>query len=474
MSVDPKIAKHVCSVVRRQAERTLPGFSIHFLVHPEFGREKAYSKAIRTLSQDKVGQHIVDHFMEESYAGILNGNRSNCALLSFQKNPGFLGFNKHEKYLGFIFVNYERFRSEEELKSHVLHLTWQAINLYQVLNDPDGAKASVRDDYEIDHNIILPTKNLNTECHNNLQADIFSASMQSLQGKENALDMLFKQRMRDTVQKDIGFNAEDFAFPICRDTLEFVFTSHVAQYKKSKRMIEAALQISEDLGKTYDVASIEQWRSFAIPAQEMAWNGHPPETVLGAAIYTAEDTFTQSIADMIAEYLKIKPESFTSFDDYNPFAHPDVNERMHKKRCEDVIKAVTGRIFKQSDYPLLIEVAEKQNNALLSGSAMGWCVTGLLEAAERIKHMDSDSDLMETLEKARERFIETVASIPWETLAFLSKVAVDYRRQRTEHKVEELLGIIEEYEELESVYYAIYKAQDMAKKKPPPMTSAGF
>ncbi|MBI1301877.1 MAG: hypothetical protein GC137_09510 [Alphaproteobacteria bacterium] len=471
MSVDPKIAKHICSVVRRQAERSLPGFSVHFLVHPEFGREKAYSKAIRTLSEDKVGQYIVDHFMDEHNASILNGNRSNCAILTFQKSPGFLGFNKHEKYLAFVFVNYDRFRSEEELKSHVLHLTWQAINLYHVLKNQTTRE---HDGYEIDHHIILPAEKRDVVCHNNLQADIFSASVQALQGKDNALDMLFRQRMRDTIQKDVGFLAEDFPFPMCRDTLEFVFTGHVAQYQKSKRTIEAALQISEDLGKTYDMTSIEQWRSFAIPAQEMAWNGHPPETVLGAAIYTAEDTFIQSIADMLAEYLKIKPEVLTSFDDYNPFAHPDVNERMHKKRCEDVIKAVTGRIFKKSDYPLLIEVADKQNKGLLSGSAMGWCVPGLLEAAERIQHMGSDSDLMETLEKARERFMETIQDIPWETLAFLSRIAVEYRRQRTEHTVEELLAMLEEYEELESVYYSIFKAQDMVKKKPAPLTSAGF
>ena len=87
--------------------------------------------------------------------------------------------------------------------------------------------------------------------------------------------------------------------------------------------------MTTEISQTYDSTIIEQWKSFSLPAQQMAWTGHEPKTIIGAALYTCENTYTQSTADMVAEKMEIKPEPITSFQDFNPFTKNEINAHTH-------------------------------------------------------------------------------------------------------------------------------------------------
>ncbi len=451
MTVDYKNAKHICNVIRRQIQSGFPNLYIDFILHPENGRMKAFSKEIHNISEHPAGPTLVDYIQDDDVKDILQNNRSCFIGMSQHRNPGFLGFLKSEGYLALAFINFERFRSEETLRNHVLHLTWHAIELYDAYINNKETNEETKFAYSSNKNIISIDQKQTYPGLLNLKADIFSASLQTLMGRDEALNILAQQRMHDTLSPEKGFFAENFPFPVCLDTLELLFEKNLKQYRKTKKPVLAAKKITEDVGKTFESTSIEQWRSFAIPAHHMAWNGHAPEVILGAALYTGEDAYAQSIADMISERMSIKPEIITNLQDFNPFAGEGANIRAHRKQAKDIMIKLSNTMTGMVDYRSILDVAHKQSHSIVTGSPFGWCSNALLRAIEVVNQHQKTMTNEALIQKAYEAFEQELEMIEWDTLVHFHHIIMEYRRDGINLDLYEALDIMERYDEFTSI-----------------------
>lgn len=459
MAVDYKVATHICNVVRRQIQSSFPDLYIHFVVHGENARAKSYSRDIHAIQDHDAGRTITQYFNHDNDAkNLLTKNKSCFACLGKYYNPGFLGFFHKKSYVALCFINHDRFSDENNLRNHAYHLVWHALAIYNSVN-LDQKPETVS--FFQNGNIAVSNFVGDQVQHQNLMADIFAVSVQYFQGKKDVLDAFVKQRMLNSITPEIGFIAEDFPFPICLDTLEF----HLGQerYQKVKKQVKTAITLTEEIGKTYDLTTTEQWKSFSVPAQEMAWLGFSPETILGAALYTGENTYAQSIGDLIAERLNIKPEFVTNIEDFNPFTSSGVNERLHTKLCKNIIDGIITRIHSKEDIILFLDIAKKQNLKLKEGGVMGWCVPSLLRAREILHQCATNDSIPLALKEMENVFLEDIKLIHWDTLAHFSKKIIYTKRNGDLINEEIIEDITQSSDEFTTIGYALSLLKEIIK-----------
>ncbi len=463
MTVDTKTASHICNVIRRQIQQRFPDLYIHFIIHGENKRSEAFNKDIAKIKEHLGGQAVINFFKTDIGRNQLYNNRSQFSCIGQHHTHGFLGFFKNNAYFAVGFINIDRFSSVENLRNHASHLIWHILQTYRTHAHPeqDILEINITDE----NDVLTPNYTNENLYHNNLMADIFSACHQTVNGRKDALSIITRQRMHDTVTPEIGFIAENFPFPVCVDTLKFMLKNQIDPNKKIKNPLDFAISMTQDIGRTHDKTAVEQWRSFSCPAQEMAWLGHPPERILGAALYTSENTYEQSIADSLAESLDIKPEFITSLDDFNPYTNTSVNKRLHTKLCNDLIDNILPKIHSKEDHSLFLDVAKKQNMKLLQGSTMGWCVPSLLRIKYMIQKCDNQSALPETLKQAHKIFTEDIENTPWETLVHLSKKIIFALRDGERIDDNALLTISQTSDEFTTIGYAMTQLHDLVRKE---------
>ncbi len=447
MTVEYKIAKHTCNVIRRQVQSCFPDLHIFFAVHGENNRTESYIKEKYTI-EDHPCATLLGKFIDSHDAnGVINKNRSRFVSLFYNNTPGFLGMFKRSDYLALCFLNCDRFSSPDSLKNHAYHIVWHALALYQQ-HAADTENKNKR-------HTTLPQHPPMELYRHNLQADIFSATIQTINGKNTALNDLFTQRIHDTLSAETGFFAEKFPFPICIDTLEFAFKHSLEEYKKGKSPIHSAISLTQEFGRTFDETAIKQWRSFSIPAQKMAWAGHAPETILGTALFTGEHTHTQSIADMIAERIQTTPQKVTHLKDNNPFTAPEANERLHKKLYTQSFSALLARAIHTRDHTILTKEATIQNQGLLNAKIMGWSASALLAASNVIKHALPETEPADLHKHTEEEFFKEAESLPWDTLSQLSFRIFQHLRAGIEPTYDNIKQIVASDEEFLSIYAAL-------------------
>lgn len=465
MSIDLKTARHECNVIKRIIMRCHPRLQIQFILHKENEREKAFATESRQLTNHPAGRYIFEHPDNNSLREILKENQSRFVCIAKQDNPGFLGFFKQKSYLALCFINYDHFDNIEKLRNHGFHLAWHAIALRNNYENSHSAqnKDSSPPKFKDEYNILSPDLSSQEHCHRNLLGDIFSACIQTIMGREKASDILAKQRIANTLSASTGFCAEYYPFPMCLDTLEHLFKTNIEQYKKSKHPVLSAVEITEDIGTTYEPASIEKWHSFSIPAQQMAWTNNDIQTILGAALYTGENTYAQSIADMIAERLSIKPQIITNLQYYNPFTNQEANARMHRKLCLDLLYNLLAHLITPKDHQTVIEVIEKQNMALLEGNVMSWCVPALIPIEELIRECPDKNMMPDLTNQAMKLFEKEIDDSPWETKVYLYNIIFKHRRKNGNITMQELLDITADNEELSSIHFGLTQSQKIRK-----------
>ena len=449
-----------------------PRLHIQYILHGENKREKVFGIESRQFINHPAGKYILEYPDKEALNNILKKNRSKFICIARQNNSGFLCFFKQKAYMALCFINYDRFENIETLRNHAFHIAWHAIALhndYEAKNSghkKNAAPPKFRDE----NNILIPDLTPQEYYHRNLQGDIFSACIQTIIGRKDALKTLTKQRITGTLNAIKGFNAERFPFPLCIDTLEDVLKNNIDKYKKSKHPILSAVEITKDIGMAYEPASIEKWRSFSIPSQQMAWAGYDTQTILGTALYTGENTYAQSIADMIAERMSIVPQMIATLQDHNPFTNQEANARMHRKLCMDLLHNLLAWLTIPEDYITIIEVIEKQNLALQEGKIMGWCVPALIPIEELIRECPDKSMMPNLINQAMKMFEKEIDEIPWETMAHFNNIIFKHRRENDSITMKELLEITAEDEELSYVHYGLTLANKLKESENFPST----
>ncbi len=454
MAIDSKTSKHICNVIRRQVQSGYPDLYINFTIHNNHDRQKIFKSEEILMLEHDAGGYVKDYMYSNKAAMILKQNKSLFAVLAHHNAPGFLGFFKVSNFFANCFINHENFKDEDNLRNHALNLTWHAISLYQ------DFKQEKTDNFTFENHIITPNITQKYTYNTNLKADIFSTSLQILQGRKTALDSVAKQRIIETMSAEPRFIAEEFLFPICVDTLDYVFKNNIEQYNNNNKTVLSAAMIAEDVAKTYENSAIEKWRSFCIPAQKMAWLGHDIKTILGAAIYGGENAFTQSIADMIAERMHIKPKMPIQ-KDYNPFANRDKNKNLHISTCSNLINQILEQEDKDKIYTNLMENIQKQNTTLLKGNPLGWCANAMFKSAEIIKQDNETHNLDDIKNKAKEEFKSEMNSIEWDTLSKLSHSIFEYRRNGKIINIDTISEIARNNDEFSKIYKSLLKANNL-------------
>ncbi len=457
MPVDLKTATHICKVTARQIETGYPDLALHFIVHEEDKRKKALLLEKETISEHPAGALITDWILNSKNKEI-TGNRTCFVGLVEHNNPGVLGFFRSTQTLGLFFVNADRFKTQEDLKNHTLHLVWHALALYEDFHAAQAetlkkagmlpglskttGKAEEDKEFvqrkqpeqgplsrlEIAEGVIVSKLETQEFYHRNLLADIFSATFQALHGSENAIKSLAVQRMHDTLTPQVGFISEKYPFPISLETLQLLLNESLSSSGKKEKTLALAVRITKEIGMTYKIAAIKQWRAFCNPAQEMAWCGFDPETILGAAIYTNENTYVRSIADMVAEHMAIKPKIFSSLNDYNPFADQELNKRVHERIGLESAKKCLEKARTPDDYKIFLSEAMAQNAKLMTGNPAGWAAYALMALADELMLADP-----KTLNQQKPRllsiFEQNVSKVSWDNLRSFARYLFRQRRE---------------------------------------------
>lgn len=383
MSVEQKTAKHICSIVSRQIKTGFPELTIEYIVHAENKREETFYKSLDNIKNHVAGEILSGYPDLVEKQKILQKNKSRFTILGKHEKSRFLGLFKSRAYIGISFINHDRFRSPEDLRNHALNLAWHAIELYlDVIRTPKPGDVI---SFIEQHGAIIPNLDDTQRAYRNLIADIFAATVQRLQGRKNAFEMVVTQRIFDTLTPQPDFEAEFFPSPVCADTFDFAFRNCERNNNMKNDLFVKAANITQDISAAFDLTTIEHWHNFAVPAQYMAWTGSSPETILGAALYTAENIHTQSISDMIAERMALRAELLSIVDSHNPFAHPETNEKVHQKKCAKIRDQIFYKIQNQENVKLLLDEAKQQNKMLFANNVSGWCADILVKVHDAFK-----------------------------------------------------------------------------------------
>ncbi|MBK9586978.1 MAG: hypothetical protein KA099_04930 [Alphaproteobacteria bacterium] len=455
MPVDLKTATHICKVIARQIETGYPELTLTFIVHEEDKRKKALVQEKETIGEHPAGPLILDYILNSKDKEI-TGNRTCFVGLVEHSSPGILGFFRSTRTLGIFFVNADRFNTQEDLKNHALHLVWHALALYEDFHaaqaeilkkagtlpslsktppKPNNAAVETQKTensplsrLEITEGIIITKLDTQEYYHRNLLADIFSATFQALHGTENAIKSLAVQRMQDTLAPQIGFISEKYPFPISLETLQLLLTESLSGSGKKEKTLPLAVRITKEIGMTFKISAIKQWRAFCNPAQEMAWCGFDRETILGAAIYTNENTYVRSIADMVAEHMAIKPKIFSSLNDYNPFADQEMNKRVHEKIALESARKSMDKVRTPEDYKIFLSEAMAQNAKLMSGNPVGWAAHALIALSDELMLADP-----KTLNQQKPRlltiFEQNASRVSWDNIRSFARYLFRQRRE---------------------------------------------
>ncbi len=444
MPIDYKITTHICNVIRRSVQNDFPDLYIKFIPHKQNERSEIFPKEITKIKNNPTSTHIVKYIKNNDNYNILNKNISCFCATSRSRDKGIFSFLRKYNYFSLCFINYDHFCDEKQLKNHLLNISWHAINSYKKLKRSNTRNDKIITSYNDKNDIEL--------YRNNLNADIFSATLQYLQGNKDSIKLLANQRITETLTPKIGAFAENFPFPICLDTLDFLFESYVDQYKNSKNHISSALKIAQEISDKIEDQSIKQWHNFAISAQEMAWADNSPETILSAAIYASENTYIQSISYMIMDKMNIKVDYINPLQDYNPFANNIENQRLHKRQCHQLIDKLIPKIKNKDDYKIFIEIAKKQNYSLINDHPIGWCASSLIYVANIISMSDINDNL---ITKIKVEFKNHLKLIKWENLIKFSKIKINHQRNGNISNIQDIIEMIKDDNELKYIYQAL-------------------
>jgi hypothetical protein len=243
------------------------------------------------------------------------------------------------------------------------------------------------------------------------------------------------------------------------ETLEFLFTDAIKTLNRRQKDLPLAMEVTRDIGQTYDETLFRQWHEFSQSAQEMAWCGLDPGTILGAAIYTGENTYVRSIADMVAEFVEIKPAAVSTLEHYNPFTEQEVNARVHHRKCLEDFRSLFMPIRPLQAVEILKVAAGRQNVKLSTGNPTGWCAYAVMAAVSAIEANPEENS--EPLKKrAMEAFEIALYEMPWTSLCDYGRHVLHYRRRDGKPlTLDSMIRLARKREMYSFVQFALEKAE---------------
>lgn len=311
-----------------------------------------------------------------------------------------------------------------QVQHFVYHTIWHAKNLLDEFRM--ARKAQDAPDYRLEGSLLRPHYHKFRETQNNLIADIFAAFMTDFEHKNGFLKTLALIRAQESLEKRPGFLIEQYPYPLVAEACQLVFDDLRPAFQDLDQLFPVAYTMAQEVAVTYGDEVIQQWRDYALPAQEMVWLDYPVESVLGNAVFTAEDPYVRTGAYLICEFLDHTANPVANRSLYNPYASGDKNRAVHARVCEEEFQRVLSRAAGMTDPSAFIEEMRRQNKALVSGNPVGWCAHAIIEASRVFEQCLQDEEM--GLEDVSAAFTAALDKIEWDNILKVSRTIIAMHR----------------------------------------------
>ncbi len=279
------------------------------------------------------------------------------------------GFSKTTHHALFIGLNLDSYKTTEDALFDLYHHTALALDTFILL--ADKKIPHVKQDY-----ILQPRRNTLARSRSNMKADIFSAFMMQKNGEQNAIDILGYKRGLNPLKAQPNTRPEEFPFAMGLDVTRFAADE---LFKLKSIGLYEVIKNARHVVSSFESDHFARWIDFTQPAQSMAWNGHTPDTILGAAIHTSTNPFIKATGHVISEITGITPQNMV--DGFNPYVDGSVNQLEHERRIDEIFEMTMVHAMEADSHLPFIRVANNQNERLQIGEMMGWCAQALQAAA---------------------------------------------------------------------------------------------
>jgi len=409
------ILQEICNLAINQVRELYPNLQLMFIPHEDGRFHEVVATSEHELAQHNTGK-IAQGILEK------NNNRELSSFLgmAIQHEVRWLGLASNDSMLALFNINTDEFNSPKDLRRAVYHLVWHAIDLVEIRQRPEYAT-------KFRSGPMIPKRSPMNMARLNLQADVFSGVMSTLQGEENALDVLAGQRAMDSITPVYARRAEDYPYVIAMEAAKYAYEELSVLKPVRSRYMTYARQMAREVGYAFDDKSIRQWWSFSEPAQDMAWRNMEKETVLGGAIYTSENPFVRATAHLVGDITGVTPLPSAQMGDlYNAFANLEQNGVLHREMMEKTFEDAVARGLLEESGQSLILAANRQNESLADGNILGWCANAL-QAAGRAFDNAILSGISPSV-AARLEFEGTKDVPSWDVLQKIGTTVVEQKR----------------------------------------------
>lgn len=443
MALTREKIEHICERARRTLSHNERELKPFFLLYRSGQMKEALAEAQPKLRRLKNAGRLLHDFLgkiEEPSGPCFPG-------LIYYNPPRILPFLGGEQILAPILINTEEVEDAASAQHLVYHLFWHALNL---LADFRAARKSPETaDYVQDRYVLKPKYLKFKETRNNLVADIFAAFMTEFELKSGLIGKLALRRAESAMEKIPGFLVEKYPYPLVAEACQLVFDDLQSVFTESEQLFPVAYKMASEVAATYGDEVIQQWRDFALPAQEMTWLGAPADAILGNAVFTAEDPYVRTGAYMIGEMMGRMASPASEKNLYNAYGKDDKNREIHFQACEEEFHRVLSRAATMSDPSAFIEEVKRQNKQLAEGNPVGWCAHAITEAG-KVFEQCLQTDQM-TIEEVSEAFQKHLQTINWEDILKVSRTIIAMHRDRKTFGLNEIATALSHLEGVEDI-----------------------
>jgi hypothetical protein len=442
MALTREKIEHICERARRTLSHNEREMKVFFLLYRTGQMKEALAEALPKLRRTKAGRLMQDFLgqMEEPAGPAFPG-------LVYYNPPRLLPFLGGEQVLAPILINIDETEDIAAAQQLVYHLFWHALNLLEEFRS--ARKTPETADYSQSQYILKPKYLKFKETRNNLIADIFGAFMTEFEQKSGLIGKLALRRAESAMEKRPGFLIEKYPYPLVAEACQLVFDDLKSVFTEADQLFPVAYKMASEVAATYGDEVIQQWRDFALPAQEMAWLDAPVDVILGNAVFTAEDPYVRTGAYMIAEMMGRAANPASEKNLYNAYARGDKNRELHVRACEEAFSRVLSRAATMNDPSAFFEEVKRQNKTLAEGNPVGWCAHAIAEAGKVFEQCLQTDQL--TIEDVSEAFRKHLQTINWDDILKVSRTIITMHRDRKTFGLNEIAAALSHLEGVEEI-----------------------
>ncbi len=417
MALETSSVEHACNVIRRQIQEEFPDLTLHFIVYQQDKMARSLDMKRREIAEHPAGAALLP--LAERAVKLETAPQQPFLGMATAREKKLIRWLAHPKTLGCFLVNGEGFENEDEARRYAYSLVWQGLNLYREAGTIEKpGKTAV---------VIPPPQDGLTGAWHNMLADAFSALMMEMQGKKGFIRALARKCCARVLTAQSGYAPENFPYPVVMDATLIIHEELRRNGIAKTQIYGTAIDMTREIGSTFDTSSVLQWWAFCKPAQDMAWLGTEKNKILGAALHTSEDPYARATAYLVAEVLNIEPGSFSDITLYNPFTDPEVNERHHRKISDDLFENLLAKAAQTGNSGILRDEARIRNRTLPEGRLIGWCSPALLAAADAFD--DKNLTISERVDAARVGFRREAPAVNAEILRRFGQIIIAERQE---------------------------------------------